>query len=46
MSFYDDILIGSGASRLMVTVALEFGPLTEPQVKEIQTIVGNYDLKG
>ena len=26
--------------------ALEFGPLTEAQVKEIQTIVGKYDLKG
>ncbi|HVF24712.1 MAG TPA: aldo/keto reductase [Anaerolineales bacterium] len=26
--------------------ALEFGPLTETQVKEIQTIVGKYELKG
>jgi aryl-alcohol dehydrogenase-like predicted oxidoreductase len=26
--------------------ALEFGPLTEAQVKEIQTIVGKYELKG
>ena len=26
--------------------ALEFGPLTETQVQEIQTIVGKYDLKG
>ena len=26
--------------------ALEFGPLTEVQVKEIQAIVGKYDLKG
>jgi aryl-alcohol dehydrogenase-like predicted oxidoreductase len=26
--------------------ALEFGPLTEAQVKEIQSIVGKYDLKG
>jgi len=26
--------------------ALEFGPLTEAQVKEIQMIVGKYDLKG
>jgi aryl-alcohol dehydrogenase-like predicted oxidoreductase len=26
--------------------ALEFGPLTEAQVSEIQTIVGKYDLKG
>jgi len=26
--------------------ALEFGPLTEAQVKEIQTIVGKYDLAG
>lgn len=26
--------------------ALEFGPLTEGQVKEIQAIVGKYDLKG
>jgi aryl-alcohol dehydrogenase-like predicted oxidoreductase len=25
--------------------ALQFGPLTEAQVKEIQTIVGKYDLK-
>lgn len=27
-------------------VAMEFGPLTEAQVKEIQTIVGKYELKG
>jgi aryl-alcohol dehydrogenase-like predicted oxidoreductase len=26
--------------------ALELGPLTEAQVKEIQAIVGKYDLKG
>jgi aryl-alcohol dehydrogenase-like predicted oxidoreductase len=26
--------------------AMEFGPLTEAQVKEIQTIVGKYELKG
>jgi aryl-alcohol dehydrogenase-like predicted oxidoreductase len=26
--------------------ALEFGPLTDAQVREIQTIVGKYDLKG
>jgi len=26
--------------------ALEFGPLTDAQVKEIQTIVGKYELKG
>ena len=26
--------------------AMKFGPLTEAQVKEIQTIVGNYELKG
>jgi aryl-alcohol dehydrogenase-like predicted oxidoreductase len=26
--------------------ALEFGPLTEGQVKEIQSVVGKYDLKG
>jgi aryl-alcohol dehydrogenase-like predicted oxidoreductase len=26
--------------------ALEFGPLTEAQVKEIQAIIGKYDLKG
>lgn len=26
--------------------ALEFGPLTEAQVKDIQTIVGKYELKG
>jgi aryl-alcohol dehydrogenase-like predicted oxidoreductase len=26
--------------------ALEFGPLTEGQVKEIQTIIGKYELKG
>jgi aryl-alcohol dehydrogenase-like predicted oxidoreductase len=26
--------------------ATEFGPLTEAQVKEIQTIVGKYELKG
>jgi aryl-alcohol dehydrogenase-like predicted oxidoreductase len=26
--------------------AMEFGPLTEVQVKEIQTIVGKYELEG
>ena len=26
--------------------ALEFGPLTEAQVKEVQSIVGKYELKG
>ena len=26
--------------------ALEFGPLTETQVKEVQSIVGKYELKG
>jgi aryl-alcohol dehydrogenase-like predicted oxidoreductase len=24
--------------------AMQFGPLTEEQVKEIQTVVGNYEL--
>jgi aryl-alcohol dehydrogenase-like predicted oxidoreductase len=26
--------------------AMEFGPLTAAQVKEVQTIVGKYELKG
>jgi aryl-alcohol dehydrogenase-like predicted oxidoreductase len=26
--------------------AMQFGPLTDAQVKEIQTIVGRYELKG
>ena len=34
---YDVISIHSGA--------IEFGPLTAMQVKEIQTIVGKYELK-
>ena len=30
----------------MAQGALQFGLLTEAQVKEIQTIVGKYELKG